>query len=276
MAKMKEKIKENSSKSKRKNKESGERESIKRKISEVETITEKCKESKTLVISNIETITTKKFQELRKKLRKDVLIKVVKKSMIERIIKKLGISVEEVEDYISKPFAILLTNLDVFELATLLEQHKEPAFLKPNQIVEKDIIIEPGPTDLPPTAMADLTKAGLKVAIEKGKIMIKEQKIIKKGEKISPSLADALQKLDIRPIKIGLNVNVGIDIKSKKIYKNIIINKEEEIEKLRIAASRALNLALNIGYACKQTIAALIQKAFIHATNLNKFTKPET
>ncbi|MCM8804934.1 MAG: 50S ribosomal protein L10, partial [Candidatus Omnitrophica bacterium] len=114
------------------------------------------------------------------------------------------------------------------------------------------------------------SKAGFKVGVEKGKLIIKEKKIIKAGEKISEDLANALQKLNIRPVKIGLNVNYSIDLKNKKVYKNIIINKEEEKEKLSIASRRALALALGINYICRETIRELISKAVINANALFK------
>jgi len=247
------------------------RESIKRKISEVEKITKKCKESNTIAISSIESIPARMFQELRKRFRKDIAMKVIKRNLTERVFENLGLDIKEAKEYITKPYVFIITNLDVFSLASLLEENKVPSFLKSNQLVEKDVIIQQGITDLPPTAIADLSKAGLKVSIEKGKVAIKEKRVIKKGERINDALADALQKLDIKPLKVGLNVNLGIDLKNKKVYKNLIIDKEEEKERLRLAAARALNLALNIDYACKKTIVPLIQRAASYANSLNKF-----
>ena len=244
---------------------------IELKKKQVEEIVNLCSERKTLAITNIEKVDANKFKDIRKKLKEDVIIKVVKKSVIERVLKELGIDFKDFEDIISKPIAIMITNLDPFKLAAILEENKSFTYLKPGQIVEKDIVIEKGPTSLPPTAIADLSKAGLKVGVEKGKVVIKEEKIIKGGESISQELADALQKLDIKPVKIGFNVNIGIDLANKKVYKNIIIDKEKEKESLNKAINYAYNLALNINYICKTTINVLIQKAVAYANQLNKF-----
>ncbi|MEM2932618.1 MAG: 50S ribosomal protein L10 [Candidatus Pacearchaeota archaeon] len=248
------------------------RESIKKKSEEVERIAEKCKEYSLLALSNIEGIPAKRFQEIRKKL-DNVFIKIAKKSLIERIFEKLGLDINEAKEIISKPSCLLLAKLNPFSFAALLEENKLDSFVKPGQILAKDLVIPPQQTNLLPTDIVNLTQAGFKAAVEKGKLVIKEQKIIKAGEKIDESLANALQKLNIKPIRVGLNVNYCFDFQSKKVYKNIVINKEEEKEKLAIAWKKALALALGIKYACKVTIRELIKRAYLNANTLNNLKK---
>ncbi|MEM1535362.1 MAG: 50S ribosomal protein L10 [Candidatus Pacearchaeota archaeon] len=280
--KIKEKTKERKKKKEERESEKEEkskkkaRERIALKEKEVEKLIKKCEAYSNLVMSNIERIPANQFKQLRKKLSREaekVEIKVIKRSLAERLLEKLKISTEGLDKILSKPLCILLTNKDPFSLASLLEDSKEEAFLKPGQSPEKDLIIEPKSTDLPATAVVELSKAGLKVSVEKGKVVIKEKKVIKAGEKIDEDLALALQKLNIKPLRIGLNVDLAIDLKSKKIYKNIVINKAEELEKLKSAANNALNLALGIAYPCEQTISYLIRKAFLSAQSLKGLEK---
>ena len=246
-----------------------ERKSINRKKTLVEQLVNLCKGKDTLVISNIERIPAETFKRLRKELKKlNTDIKVIKAKLAKKVLEGLGIETSSIENFLQKPTALIISNLDVFALASLLEKSKEYSYLKPGMVVEKEIVIEPMTTDLPPTAVVELSKV-LKVGVEKGKVVVKEKKIIKPGEIVDDALANALQKLEIKPLKIGLSVDVGIELKTGKIYKNVIVNKEEEIQKLISAHSRAMNLAIAISYPCKQTINVLLQKAAAYAKTLN-------
>lgn len=240
------------------------------KIKQVEEIKNLCKNNRYLIISNIEKINANKFNEIRRKLKKDCLIKVIKKSTLLKVIENFEINKEEIEKEINKPFCIIITNIDLFKIASILEDNKFFTYLKPGEIIKEDVIIKKGPTNLLPMSIAELSKAGLKVGVEKGKVVIKEDMILKKGEIVNEDMASILQKLEIKPVKIGLNVDIGIDLENKKIYKNIVIDKEKEKEKLIKAINLSLNLALNINYITKNTIPYLIQKAKFNADQINK------
>jgi len=246
------------------------REAIKRKQQEVEKTLEISEKFDNIILSCIERIPANKMKEIRKKFRDVLKIKVMKSNLIKRILERKGVDVKELENFLKKPSALIFTNEDIFHIASLFEDDKEYTYIRPGQIVEEDIIIAKGPTSLLPIHIADLSKAGLKVGVEKGKIVVKEEKVIKKGETITSELADVLQKLDIKPIPIGLKVDCGIDLKNKKIYKNVRIDKEKEIERLKRAYSYGLTLAININYLTSKSIVDILKKAYLNAYKLNK------
>jgi large subunit ribosomal protein L10 len=251
--------------------EEKERESISKKKGLVDQLTAKCKSKKTIAISSIERIPAQTFKKIRAELKKsNAEVKVVKSSIAKKVLQNLGIS--GLDSFLQKPIAFIISDIDPFSLASLLEELKVASYVKPGMKLDKDLVIEPCVTDLPPTAVVELSKC-FKVGVEKGKVAIKERKVIRANEVIDANLANALQKLEIKPLRIGLNVDVAIDLQSGKIYKNIVINKQEELERLKLASSRAFNLALSINYPCKQTIRALLQKAFVQAKNLNLKTE---
>ncbi|MEM2707483.1 MAG: 50S ribosomal protein L10 [Candidatus Pacearchaeota archaeon] len=244
------------------------------KIKKVKEITNLFKEKNFLIISNIEKINANKFKEIKRKLKDDCIIKVIKKSILLKVLENINLEkkqIEEIEKEINKPFCIIITNIDIFRIASILEENKFFTYLKAGEILKEDFVIKKGPTHLLPMEMAELNKAGLQVGVEKGKVVIKQDFILKKNEILTQEMANILQKLDIKPLKIGLNVDIGIDIKNKKIYKNIIIDKEKEREKLIKGINFGLNLALGINYISRYTINSLIQKALIYANQLNKF-----
>ncbi len=246
------------------------RESIKKKKQEVERMLEISKEFNNIIISNIERIPANKMKEIRRKFKDVLKIRVMKSSLIKRILESKGIDVKEVEDVLKKPCALIFTNEDIFRVASFFEESKEYTYIKPGQIVEEDILIPKGPTNLLPLHIADLSRAGLKVGVEKGKVFVKEEKVIKKGEEITSEMADALQRLDIKPIAICLKVDLGIDGKNKKIYKNVVINKKKEIEKIKLAYAYGINLATNINYLTSKNIFTILKKAYLNAYKINK------
>lgn len=249
-----------------------EKESLMKKRNLIKEMLEKCNKSNSIIISSIERIPANLFREFRKKLKQNAEIKVVKANIAKKVLENFldKNQIEEIKELLKKPFAMIFTNYDIFSFASFCENIKVDSFVKPGMVLEKDLVIMPTVTDLLPTAVVELSKAGFKVSVEKGRVAIKEKKIIGKGVKINNEIANALATLNVKPIKIGLDVNVGVDIKNKKLYKNVVINKEEKIEKLKKASSNALNLAINISYVCNKTAAFILQKAFTKAKILKQ------
>lgn len=171
----------------------------------------------------------------------------------------------------------MFSDLDSFELAGELLRNTSPAKAKPGQEAPEDIKIEEGPTDLiPGPAISELGALGIQIQIEKGKIFIKQSKIIaKKGEKISRGAADLMGKLDIKPFKIGFIPLCAFDTKEGKLYSEIDIDTKGTIAKLKEAYSRTLPFAVEIGYATEETIKFLLAKAVANARTLEKLNPKE-
>jgi large subunit ribosomal protein L10 len=232
------------------------------------------KNKKTILIASIKNIPSSQYQEISKKLRKKAIIKVPKKNLIFRAIDSSGKdAVKKLKEQIKSDVAILFSDLDSFDLAAELLSNKSPAKAKAGQIAPKDIEVEAGPTDLVPgPAISELGALGIQIQIEKGKINIKESKIIvKEGEKISRNAADIMNKLDIKPFSIGFIPISAFDTKENKLYLDIKIDREETLEELKKAFGRALPFAVEIGYPTRDTIGLLIGKASIRSKTLEKF-----
>jgi len=236
----------------------------KEKIETVKKLVDSLKENKTLIIASIKNLPSRQFQEIRKKLRKDVKIMVVKKRVFQKALESEDREkLEKLKNYIQEDSSILFSKLDCFELAALLAENKNPIKAKPGQVAVEDIEVEAGPTDLMPgPAISEFGNLGIKVAVEEGKIAIKEKKVIaKKDEKISDSAAAIMAKLDIKPFDIGLDPIVLYDLENNKIYENIKIDKKKAVENLKIGFAKSLGFAQKIAYYCKETISYLLGKA---------------
>lgn len=246
---------------------------LKKKV--VKELVELLKKKKTFLIVSIKGIPASQFQEMVKKLRDKVIVKVPKRNLIIRALENSGDeNMKNMEVTINENVAMLFSDMDCFELAAELVKNKSPAKAKAGQEAPEDIEISAGPTDLVPgPAISELGAVGIQIQIDKGKISIKESKIVaKKGQKITGPVADILSKLDIKPFSISLIPLGGYDSTEKKAYLNININIEETIAELKTAFSRALPFAVEVGYVSNDTISFLLQKAGRHELALENLT----
>lgn len=248
------------------------------KIETAKELAELVKTKKTILVASIKNIPASQFQEISKKLRGKAIVKVPKKSLIFRAIDSVGDeAVKKLKENIKESVAILFSDMDSFELAADLEESKSPSKAKPGQEAPEDIEIPEGPTDLVPgPAVSELGALGIQIQIEKGKIHIKEAKIVaKEGEKISQGAADLMSKLDIKPFSIGFVPVCAFDTKEGKLYLDIKIDREGVIEELKLASSKALGFAVEVGYTSEDTIKFLIGKASSHANKINRVVTGE-
>jgi large subunit ribosomal protein L10 len=236
------------------------------------------KNKRTILIASIKDIPGSQFQEIVKKLRGKVIVKVPKKNLIFRAIDDSGQEAEKkLKEQITESVAILFSDLDSFDLAAELINNKSPTKAKAGQEAPTDIEIPAGPTDLVPgPAISELGALGIQIKIEKGKITIKEPKIIaKEGEKISAGAAELMNKLNIRPFSIGFIPLSAFDTKEGKLYSEIKIDREETLNELKAAFGKALPFAVEIGYPAKDTISFLLGKAGRHGKVIEGLKKEE-
>ncbi len=244
----------------------------------VSELTKLAKEKKTILIASIKNIPGGQFQEIVKKLRGKAIVKVPKKNLIFRALDSAnGEEMKNLKEKIDDSFAILFSDLDPFKLAGNLMKYKSASKAKPGQIAPTDIEIPAGPTELVPgPAISELGAVGLQVRVEKGKLTIKESRVIvKEGEKIKPNVAAIMSKLDIKPFSIGFTPICAFDSEEKKFYSEIKIDKEKTIEELKEAFGKALPFAVEIGYISKDTITFMIGKAGAQANKINRIMTGE-
>jgi large subunit ribosomal protein L10 len=215
-------------------------------------------------------VSAKQMQEIRKKFKDFAIIKVTKNSIIEKTLDSMNGGFSKLKDYLGDQVAIVGTKLNPFKLYKRLEETKIPTPLKPNQISPVDVVIEKGPTSFPPgPVIGELQAAGLPAAIEKGKIVIKDTvTVIRAGETVRPEVARGLEMLDIKPIKIGLDVRAVYDNGVILTPEILAIDTEKVFEDFIDAYTKALNLAVNSAYVVPETAEILIAKAFSDARNL--------
>lgn len=244
-----------------------------KKERKVKKLAEQIKNAKTLMIVSVKNLPSRQFQNIKKTIREDVLIKIAKKNILNRAIERLGKeSILPLKKEIKENCAFAISDLEGFELAGILTKNKNPVFAKAGQEAPENIKVQAGPTNLMPgPAISELGALNIQIAVEEGKISIKQPKvIIRKGQEINENAASILQKLEIKPFNIGLEPVAFYDVQLEKIYSDIKIDSEETVENLKVCSVKALGFAQKIVYYCKETIGYLLAKANSHEGALSE------
>jgi large subunit ribosomal protein L10 len=245
------------------------------KIETVKKLVELMKNNNTLIITSIKNLPSKQFQNIRKTLRGKADVIVVKKRIMLKAIDESGNkNIQSIKEHVCEDSAILFSKEDAFELASILANNKKPIGAKPGQTANEDISVEEGGTDIMPgPAISEFGALGIPIAVEDGKIAIKQSKVIvKAGEEISEAAASIMGKLEIKPFNIGLEPIALCDIQTGKIYLDVKIDKEKATKDLQTGAGKALGFAQTIAYYCKETIGYLLAKANSQADALSILT----
>lgn len=227
-------------------------------------VREDLKKYKVIGIIDMFKLPAKQLHDIRNKLRKDAVIKMVKKRIIKLAFKDCGLKgIEELDKHIQGEPALLLSNTDPFKMAKTISASKSKAFAKPGDISPMQIIIKAGPTPLPPgPVIGELQRAKIPASVEGEKInVVRDTVVAEEGDVINKVLADILAKLSIEPMEIGLNLIAAWEngyVYAKDI---LFVSTEKYVEDIRAASSRAFNLAYNAGYYTKDNIPLFLSKA---------------
>ncbi|MCD4808267.1 MAG: 50S ribosomal protein L10, partial [Methanosarcinales archaeon] len=176
------------------------------KKDEIEDIKAKIGQYSVVGLVGIHGMPSKQFQQMRSSIRDSVLIKVSKNSLITRALNECSEDIKSLENYLDHETGLVFSNDNSFKLFRLLESSKTPAPIKGGMKAPNDITVEKRPTDFPPgPIIGELQSAGIPAAIEGGKVVIRETKVVaKKGEVVSQNLAAMLTRLEIFPLELGL------------------------------------------------------------------------
>ncbi|MEM2921213.1 MAG: 50S ribosomal protein L10 [Candidatus Bathyarchaeia archaeon] len=241
------------------------------KAEEVRKLTDLIERFNVLGIANLQKVRAMQLQELSKKFRGQVLMKVAKNTILRRALEaSKKQDVRALGDLITGSNILLLTNINPFKLSLMLDRNKVRMSAKAGDIAPDDIVIPAGNTGLPPgPAISELSELGVRTRIESGSVyVIQDTVVAKKGEPIQPRVASILSKLGIKPIEVGLSVVAA--------YENGLILKSEDLhvdlQKIRkdfeSAYTSAIALSVSTGFPTHDTMELILQHAKMSAYNL--------
>jgi large subunit ribosomal protein L10 len=240
------------------------------KKDEVAEIKKHAKEYTLIGLVDMYGIPARQVQQIRRNLRGTAIIKVTRNTLIKHALEEIGGDTKGLVRYISGHSAMIFTNDNPFRLYKQLEKTKTKMAAKPGETAPEDIVVQKGPTNFKPgPIVGELQQAGIPAAIEAGKVRIRETKtIVRKGAVISAKVADVLIKLDIKPMDVGLALQVAFHDGS--IYEPSVLAIDEMaiLGQIQLAGMQAFNLSVNAAIPTKETMAPILTKAVREARGL--------
>ncbi|MDO8555610.1 MAG: 50S ribosomal protein L10 [Nanoarchaeota archaeon] len=246
------------------------------KQAEVTKLQQLFKQYSIIGIANLQQLPAATYQIIRKNLRGKVEFIVTRKDFMIKVLQELQPkNYEKIIASLNGVPALLFTKENPFTLYKLIDKSKSDAFAKPGQIAPYDIGIEEGPTKFAPGPMiAEFGQLGIKTEVKEGKIAVKTAKtLVEAGKVITDKVAAFLQKIDIKPMKVGMDIALIYehgDILTKEV---LGVSEEMYIAAIQEAVIQSMNLAINAGYVVKETAELFVKKAHVQARSVAKAGK---
>ncbi|MEM4717168.1 MAG: 50S ribosomal protein L10 [Desulfurococcaceae archaeon] len=228
------------------------------------------KEYSTFLVVDLTGIPAKHIQMLRKKLDKKAISKVVKPKVALKAFEKIGLPVKDMEQYMTGQIMLIFTNMNVFEVADIVQNFVTRDYFAPGEITDKEIVIPEGNTGLPAGPILS-TFGRLKIPTKvQGNVVYvaKDTVVAKPGDVISPDLAALLQKLGMALKEIKAKVKCGRDGNLMIPGDKLKLNIKEYEDLLALAASDGLKLAVELVIPEPHVLQIVLVKAYKQALTL--------
>jgi large subunit ribosomal protein L10 len=239
----------------------------------VNRFTELINEYSVVAAVNIQGLPAKQLSEMRADLRGKAKLKVGKATLMQRAFsesEKNGL--QPLTDYFIGMPALLFTEENPFKLFQRLKDTKTSAPIKAGQTAPDDIVIPEGPTDFAPgPIIGELSNFGVGAGIEGGKVVVQnDATVAEAGETVDGELAGILNRLEIHPMEIGLNITAAYEDGDVIPSDVLDINPDRFKDDMEAAASRTYRLGVAASIPNTTTIKALLANAQEDALKLAK------
>ena len=224
-----------------------------------------------VAIVDVENLPAKQLMQMRSSLREKALLRMTKRRLVNIALEKSNKkNIQELKGHIKGMPAVLFSEENPFSLFKILKKSKSSAPIKAGQTTPKDILVKAGGTNFAPgPIIGELGSFGIKAGIDGGKVAIKEDKVVaKEGDVINGKLAGILQRLEIHPMEIGLNLTAAYE-NGQVLTKTVLdIDEDAFLESIKQAYSDAFKLTIARNITTKENINMLIQNAHKDASAL--------
>ncbi len=241
------------------------------KVAVVERVTTLAKAYPVLAVTNLSKVRSAQLMAVRKVLRGNAEIVVVKNQLAILGLKRAGLkNADELLKHLSGQNALIFSRLDPFKLYLLLEKNRVNLAARAGDIAPTEIVVPAGNTGQQAgPVLSEFREAGIQTKIEAGSIqVVKDSVVAKPGTVISPKLASLLSRLGIKPIRAGLAIALAYE--GGLIYgaEAVAIDLDKYRESLVQGYVSSMALAVFIGYVTKETAPSIIAKAYREAMAL--------
>jgi large subunit ribosomal protein L10 len=222
-------------------------------------------------IANLADIPAPQMQKMRENLRGNAQLKMSRINLMNLALdQSQKNNIKELSDFMAGQPAMIFTDMNPFKLYKILEESKTPATARAGSVATAEIVVPKGDTSfMPGPILGELQKIGIPAKIEKGKIVITENKtIVAEGEEISRDVASMLTRLEIYPLEVGIDLKAAYEDETVYTSDLLTIDLEKTIGDIQKAYSQAINLSVNAVVFTEESMPLLISKAAGQSLNL--------
>src|SRR5438093_8168507 len=233
----------------------------------VKALVQEFERSPVIGIVNIRGIPAPQIQAMRKKLSGRARLTVSKNNLLRLALKEAAgkkTGLDGLVDVIADQTAVVTAEMNPFRLFKEMEATKTKAPARGGERAPEDLWVREGDTPFKPgPIVGELQKAGVPAAIERGKVVIKKDKLlVKAGDRIPREVAQVLTGLEVFPLIVGLDLR-GAYEGGMVFHRDVLAVDDTKLRTdLSLAGARAFNLAIVAGYPTTRTVRPLLSIAF--------------
>jgi len=237
-------------------------------------LVELLKQYNKILLVNIDNVGAFSIQKIRQKLRSKATLLFGKNTLIRKTIRdyvekceeagnKDSARIESLLPFIKGNVGMVFTNDDLNGIKEVVESFKQKAPAKVGQVAPEDVFVEPGPTGMEPTQTSFLQALNIASKIVKGQVELSNRvHLVKVGEKLVPSEATLMDKLNILPFSYRAEVKTVFD--SGYVYPAALLSlgTNDVLQTLSKGLQRIATISLHIGFPTLASVPHLIAKAY--------------
>lgn len=234
------------------------------KAETVEETAELLKKYRVIGVADLYKIRSGLLQDLRRQLRREVVIRCVKNTLLKRAMEELELpEAEKFFNEITGSNIFIFSDMNPFKLSLLLQGNKVRVIAKPGDIAPEEIIVPAGNTGLAPGPI--LSRFGavrVRTRIESGTIWVVEDTVVAEaGEEFSEDIATVLARLNIRATEMGLTLKAAYEEGRIITREALMVDLEAVRKQLKMAAADSLQVAVRAAYPTAETMVYLLPMA---------------
>lgn len=224
------------------------------------------REYKKILIIGADNVGSSHFQRIRTSLRGKGVILMGKNTVVRKILRLHEKEFPLHQQLLPKLYGNLgfvFTNGDINEIRKTILENKVGAAARIGSVSPCDVTLEAGPTGLDPGQTSFLQALNIPTMIVKGQIEIKSDvELIKEGQKVTPSQAALLVKLNLRPFKYGLTVQYVYDDGAFFEAKVLDLKTDDLLKAFQWGVRNIAALSLKLGYPTVASVPHSIANAY--------------
>src|SRR6184192_4054042 len=230
----------------------------------VEDLASRCAKAQVVGIVNIHGIPAPQFQAIRKKLWGRATITVAKNNLLRLALEQANAKkpdLVKLGETIEGQTAVVAADINPFRLFKELEATKTRAPARGGEVAPEDLWVRAGETPFKPgPVVGELQKAGIPAAIERGKVVIRQDKLmVKAGQRIPRDVAQQLARLEIFPLVVGLDLRGAYE--AGTVFQRDALAIDDVVVRGQIAQAGMEALAVESEFPTKETVKLLLAKA---------------